>query len=201
MNTQHSSEKKRIAVIATVYTYLSHAQHFADRFMVGYPYEGEWRSPQVKVVSLYVEQKPEGNQSQDRAREFEFEVYPTIAEALRCGQDQLAVDGILIIGEHGDYPRNELDQVLYPRYEFFKEIVEVFESDGRAVPMFNDKHLSWNWSWAKQMVETSRAMGFAYMAGSSLPVTLRMPSLYLPYGPEVEVLDEMGKVRFFVMWA
>ena len=21
------------------------------------------------------------------------------------------------------------------------------------------------------------------------------------YGPEVEVLDEMGKVRFFVMWA
>ena len=120
MNTQHSSEKKQIAVIATVYTYLSHAQHFADRFMVGYPYEGEWRSPQVKVVSLYVEQKPEGNQSQDRAREFGFEVYPTIAEALRCGEDQLAVDGILIISEHGDYPRNELDQVLYPRYEFFK---------------------------------------------------------------------------------
>ena len=70
---------KRIAVIATIYRYLSHAQHFADRFMVGYPYEGRWLRPDTQVVSLYVDQRPEGDQSIDRAREFGFSVYPTIA--------------------------------------------------------------------------------------------------------------------------
>ena len=186
MNTQHSSDKKRIAVIATVYTYLSHAQHFADRFMVGYPYEGEWRSPQVKVVSLYVEQKPEGNQSQDRAREFGFEVYPTIAEALRCDEGQLAVDGILIIGEHGDYPRNELDQVLYPRYEFFKACVQVFEEEGRSVPIYNDKHLSYSFEKAKEMVDDGSRLDFPILAGSSLPVTWRLPDLELPLDCQLE---------------
>ena len=186
MNTQHSSDKKRNAVIATVYTYLSHAQHFADRFMVGYPYEGEWRSSQVKVVSLYVEQKPEGNQSQDRAREFGFEVYPTIAEALRCDEGQLAVDGILIIGEHGDYPRNELDQVLYPRYEFFKACVQVFEEEGRSVPIYNDKHLSYSFEKAKEMVDDGSRLDFPILAGSSLPVTWRLPDLELPLDCQLE---------------
>ncbi len=37
----------------------------------------------MKVVSLYVDQKPEGDQSEERAKEFGFQVYPTIAEALR----------------------------------------------------------------------------------------------------------------------
>ena len=63
---------KRIAVIATIYRYLSHAQHFADRFIVGYPYEGRWHRPDTQIVSLYVDQKPEGDQSADRAREFGF---------------------------------------------------------------------------------------------------------------------------------
>ena len=67
---------KRIAVIATIYRYLSHAQHFADRFLVGYPYGGRWHRPDCKIVSLYVDQQPEGDQSQDRAREFGFAVYP-----------------------------------------------------------------------------------------------------------------------------
>ena len=86
---------KRIAVIATIYRYLSHAQHFADRSDdVGYPTEGRWHRPHMKVVSLFVDQKPEGDQSIDRAREFGFSVYPTIAEALRCGGDKLAVDAV-----------------------------------------------------------------------------------------------------------
>jgi hypothetical protein len=51
--------------------------------------------------------------------------------------------------------------------------------------MFNDKHLSWNWEWAKQMVDTSREMGFAYMAGSSLPVTWRIPSVEMPLGSRI----------------
>ena len=177
--------RKRIAVVATIYRYLSHAQHFADRFMVGYPYGGKWHHPDMDVVSLYVDQKPEGDQSEDRAREFGFSVYPTIAEALRCGTDQLAVDAVLIIGEHGEYPNNEKGQKLYPRYEFFKECVKVFEEDGRAVPIYNDKHLSYSFDKAKEMVDDGHRLGFPILAGSSLPVTWRLPDVELEKGCEV----------------
>jgi hypothetical protein len=176
----------RLAVIATVYRYRSHAQHFADRFLVGYPYAGRWRRPDVRIVSLYVDQRPPGDQSVDRAREFGIGIYPTIAEALRCGGERLAVDGVLIMGEHGDYPRNEIGQILYPRYEFFKECVRVFEEDGRAVPVYNDKHLSYSFAKAKEMVEDARRLGFPLLAGSSLPVTWRLPDLELPLECEIE---------------
>lgn len=177
---------KRIAVLATIYRYLSHAQHFADRFMVGYPYEGRWHRPDTQVVSLYVDQSPEGDQSIDRAREFGFSVYRTIAEALRCGGDKLAVDAVLLIGEHGEYPRNEKGQVLYPRYEFFKECVKVFEEDGRAVPIYNDKHLSYSFEKAQEMVDDGHRLGFPILAGSSLPVTWRLPDVELPLDCEIE---------------
>ena len=87
----------------------------------------------MKVVSLYVDQKPEGDQSAARAKEFGFQVYPTIAETLRCGGSKLAVDAVLVVGEHGEYSRNDKGQVLYPRYDFVKQCVEVFEKDGVAV--------------------------------------------------------------------
>ena len=176
----------RLAVVATVYRYLSHAQHFADRFLVGYPYEGEWRRPNVRVVSMYVDQTPEGDQSVDRAREFGFEVYPTVAEALRCGGDEIAVDGVLLIGEHGDYGRSPLGQILYPRYELFKECVAVFEADGRSVPIYNDKHLSYSFDYAREMVDDGHRLGFPILAGSSLPVTWRLPDLELPYDCDID---------------
>lgn len=170
----------RLAVIATIYRYLSHAQHIADRFVAGYPYKGQWRRPNMRIASLYVDQKPEGDQSEDRAREFGFGVYETIPGALRCGGDRLAVDTVLIIGEHGEYPNNDRGQKLYPRYEFFRECVEVFEQDGVSVPVFNDKHLSYSFTKASEMVADSRRLGFPLLAGSSLPVSYRLPDVELP---------------------
>jgi hypothetical protein len=175
----------RIAIIATIYRLQSHAQHMGDRFLVGYPYGGVWRKPNVKVVSLYVDQKPEGDLSAARAQEFGLTVYPSIAEALRCGGRELAVDAVLIIAEHGNYPRNEKGQILYPRYEFFQECVKVFEVHGRSVPVYNDKHLSWSFEKAKTMVETSRRLRFPMLAGSSIPVTWRLPAIDLPLGCEI----------------
>jgi hypothetical protein len=183
----------QIAVITTVYRYLSHAQHMADRFLVGYPHNGQWHRPDMKVVSLYVDQKPPEDQSAERAQEFGFQVYPTIAEALRCGSDRLAVDAVLIIGEHGDYPRNEKGQILYPRYEFFKQCVEVFEKDGRSVPVYNDKHLSYSFDKAKWMVEASKRLQFPMLAGSSLPVTWRLPELELPLECQIESALMVGE--------
>ena len=63
--------------------------------------------------------------------------------------------------------------------------MKVFRFSGHSVPVFNDKHLSWNWDWAREMYDTSRSMGFPFMAGSSLPVTWRTPSLEMPLGSRV----------------
>ncbi len=186
-------QRKRLAVVTTVWRYHSHSWHMATRFLVGYPIRGKWHQPDLEVVSAYVDQKSEGDLSQRRAEEFGFTIYPTIAEALRCGGDKLAVDAVLVVGEHGDYPVNEIGQKRYPRYQFFKQIVDVFHQDGRTTPVFSDKHLSWNLDWAKEMVATSHAMGFPFLAGSSLPVTWRMPSIDMPLGSEIE---EMVGVAF-----
>lgn len=175
----HSTPPKRLAVVASIYRLRSHAQHFCDRFVVGYPYAGEWRRPNTVIASMYVDQRPWNDQSADRAREFGFVVYPTVAEALRCGGDRLAVDGVLLVVEHGDYPRNEKGQILYPRYELFKQIVRVFEEDGVAVPVYNDKHLSYSFAKAREMVADARRLAFPFLAGSSLPVTWRLPELEL----------------------
>jgi hypothetical protein len=177
---------KRIAIVTTIYRYLSHAQHIGDRFLVGYPRQGKWHRPDMKVVSLYVDQKPEGDQSAERAKEFGFEVYPTIAETLRCGGSKIAVDAVLLIGEHGQYPRNDKGQILYPRSEFFQQCVEVFEKDGVAVPVYNDKHLSYSFEKAKAMVDASKRLKFPMLAGSSVPVTWRLPELELPVNCEIE---------------
>lgn len=181
-----AAKKKRLAVVTTEWRYRSHAWHMAERFLVGYPKHGRWHRPPFEVVAAYVDQHPEGDLSRKRSEEFGFPLFKSIAETVRCGGDRLAVDAVLIIGEHGNYPVNELGQKQYPRYEFFKQVTDVFRQDGRAVPVFNDKHLSWNFEWAKEMVAISRELKFGFCAGSSLPVTWRMPSIDMPYGADVE---------------
>ncbi|MBK9167593.1 MAG: hypothetical protein IPM24_09035 [Bryobacterales bacterium] len=180
------SSRPKVAAITTEYRKFSHTQHIVDRFLEGYGWNARHHVPEMDLVSLYVDQKPGGDLSEDRARRFpQMKIYPTIAEALTLGGSKLAVDAVLLIGEHGKYPYNEKRQHLYPRYEFFQEIVKVFESSGRAVPVFNDKHLSWNWEWAREMYDTARRLKFAFMAGSSLPVTYRTPQIEFPYGARV----------------
>ncbi|MBI4624050.1 MAG: hypothetical protein HY736_12650 [Verrucomicrobia bacterium] len=174
--------RKKIALLGTEVRRHSHAQHFIDRFLLGYAWAGGWRRSDVDLVSLYIDQFPEGDLARAAAKRFGVPIYPTIAEALTLGTAKLAVDGVVIIGEHGKYPKNEKGQTLYPRYKFFKEMVKVFEASGRSVPVFNDKHLSTDWRECVEMVEHSRRLRFPFHAGSSLPVTRRMPAIDMPYG-------------------
>jgi hypothetical protein len=178
--------RPRIAAIVTEYRRKTHGQGIVDRFMDGYGWDGQHYRPSVDIVSLYVDQKPTGDLSREREQRHPLlKVYPTIAEALTCKGDKLAVDGVLLIAEQGRYPRNAKGQRLYPRHEFFQQVIEVFRRGGRSVPVFVDKHLSWNWEWAESMVETAKAMGFPLMAGSSLPVTSRLPAVDVSSGAEV----------------
>ena len=187
------SHRPAIAAITTIYHKYSHTQHIVDRFLEGYGWAGRHHHPPMDLVSLYVDQVGEGDLSRDRAERFpEMKIYPSIAETLTLGGDALAVDGVLLVGEHGEYPTNEKGQRQYPRYEMFQEIVKVFEAGGRSVPVFNDKHLSWNWDWAREMYDTAQRLGFAFMAGSSLPVTWRTPSIDMPRHAEVEEAVGVG---------
>jgi hypothetical protein len=180
------NSRPKIAAVTTVYHKFAHTQHIVDRFLEGYGWNSEHHHPPMDLVSLYVNQVGADDLSRERAARFPtMKIYPTIAEALTLGGSKLAVDGVVLVGEHGNYPYNEKHQHLYPRYEFFQQIVNVFESSGRSVPLFSDKHLSWNWDWARQMYDTSRRLGFAFMAGSSLPVTWRTPSLEMPHDAHV----------------
>ncbi len=176
-----------IAALTTIFRKYSHSQHIVDRFLEGYGWEGRHHQPNMDVVSLYVEQVGENDLSRERGRRYpQLKLYSSIAEALTLGGEKLAVDGVLLIGEHGDFPVNRKGQKLYPRYEYFQQVVDVYRRSGRTAPLFNDKHLSWKWDWARKMVDTSREMGFGLMAGSSLPVARRLPSIELPRDAQVE---------------
>ena len=181
-----NSTRPKIAAVVTTYFKYSHAQHIVDRFLDGYGWNGTHHYPPMDLVSLYVDQVGRTDLSRERgARHPSLRLSQTIAEALTLGGGKLAVDGVLLVGEHGNYPRNDRGQTQYPRYEFFEQIVSVFRESGRAVPVFNDKHLSWNWEWARKMYDTSRELKFPFMAGSSLPVTWRMPSVDMPLGARI----------------
>jgi hypothetical protein len=178
--------RKPIATICTVYRPMSHAYHIAGRFILGYFRNGRFHTPPQYVHTLYVDQKPTNDLSREIAREHDIRLTSTIEEALTDGGTKLAVDGILLIGEHGNYPRNDKGQILYPRYEMMQQVVEVFKKTGQTVPVFNDKHLSYSWDNAKQMYAWAQQLRFPFMAGSSLPVVWRRPELELPLGAPVE---------------
>jgi hypothetical protein len=178
--------KKRIATLITEYRLNSHADVIVGRLIEGYEYDGKRREPTVQVVSMYTDQVPNNDMSRGLAAKYPFKIYPSVREALTLGGERLAVDGVVLIGEHGNYPENEKGQKLYPRYPLYQQIIEVFRASGRSVPVYCDKHLSTEWTKAKQMYDESRELRFPLMAGSSLPVTWRHPPVELEMGAPVE---------------
>jgi hypothetical protein len=113
-------------------------------------------------------------------------------DALTLGGNELAVAGVLVVGEHGNYPRNELGQILYPRRRFFEAAMNVMARSRKAVPIFNDKHLSTSWADALWMYDRARALGAPFMAGSSVPLAWRRPELRLPMGCELAEAVQVG---------
>jgi hypothetical protein len=168
----------RVASINSIYRYKSHAYHIAGRFLHGYTRDGFHHQPPFKLARMFNDQYPDDDLSREVCRRHHVELADTVAKAL--GGEKLDVDAVLLICEHGDYPLNEFGQILYPRYELFQQIVEVFRRSGRSVPVFVDKHLSYDHRRAAEMVGLSRTLGFGLMAGSSLPVTWRRPEVEPP---------------------
>ena len=169
--------RKRVAAITTTYFKYSHADDIITKFIEGYGVVGRTFLPHCDVVSMYVEQFPETDIGRGMAARYGIPLFDTPSEALTMDGSDLAVDAVLLIGEHGNYPSNEKGQKLYPRRRLFEEIVKVFRKSEKSVPVYNDKHFSYSWKHAEWMYEQSRELDFPMMAGSSVPVTWRLPAL------------------------
>jgi hypothetical protein len=171
------SDRKKIAAVITEYRPGSHAVAIVTKFLKGFPTDGGLLAPRVDLVSMYVDQFPEQDLSRNLSEEHGVPIYNSIVKALTLGGKELAVDGVLLIGEHGDYAWNEKDQHLFPRKYFMEQICGVFATSGRSVPVFNDKHLAYSWADAKWMYDRAAQLDAPFMAGSSFVTCWRNPWL------------------------
>lgn len=178
----------KIAVITTVYHTLSHCDVIVSRWIEPRPRDVEfgWAKPRSRIASMYVAQFPANDMARAVSANHGIPLFDSVRGALTLGGDRLAVDAVLLIGEHGDYPLNALGQKLYPRKEMFDQILDVVRREGRVVPLFYDKHLSWNFTWAREIIETVRELRIPFLAGSSLPYAPLVPPIQLPPGCEIE---------------
>jgi len=190
LQAQQENRRPKVAAVFTAMKYRWHAHIILENFLEPYLFNGKRTDPGVDVVSLYSDQIGQDDMTHDVVRDYRIPLYKTIDEALCLGGKQLAVDAVLSIGEHGSYPHNELGQHMYPRKRFFDEIVAVMRRSKRFVPLFNDKHLSYRWDWAKEMYDTCVDSGIPLMAGSSVPLAERQPPLDLP--PEAEMVEAIS---------
>jgi hypothetical protein len=183
-SAEQGKPRPKIAAITTAYHYLSHAYHIVGRFLDGFDlHDGKGlHHPDFDVASLFIEQTPANDLGRDKARRHEVRLSPNVADALMLGTGKVAVDAILLIAEHGEYPFNPKLQKLYPRGKLFREILDVLKTFGVSVPIFVDKHLSYDATEAGRMSDAAKAAKIPLMAGSSLPITWRLPELEVPLG-------------------
>ena len=166
---------KRIAAIVTEYRHNSHADVIVGRLVESHTLDGKGEFPNLKLVSLYTDQMPASDTSRDLMRQNNVPVFTNITDALTLGTDRLAVDGVLLIAEHGNYPENESGNVIWPKRRMFEAIAKVFRASNTSVPVFCDKHLADNWRDAKWLYDTAHELKSPLMAGSSLPTLWRRP--------------------------
>ena len=186
---------KRIAVVATVYRYLSHAQHIGDRFLVGYPKDGTWHKPDMKVVSLYVDQKPEGDQSEDAREGVRI---PGLSDDRRGAALRRRQAGRRCRADHRRARRVSAQRkgpgavsalrVLQAVRRGVREGRRVGSGLQRQAPVVQLRKAKW-------MVDASKRLKFPMLAGSSLPVTWRLPDIELPLNCEIESALMVGVRR------
>ena len=177
--------RPKIAAIVTEYRANSHADVIVTKFLEGFPTDDGMVAPEVDIVSIYMDQVADRDMGRLMARAHGVPIYRSIPKALTLGGSDLAVDGVLLIGEHGDYAWNEKGQHLYPRRFFFEQICGVIAASRKSIPIFSDKHLSYNWPDARWMYDRASALKIPFMAGSSVPLAWRSP--YLEYEMDTEI--------------
>ena len=186
-------KRPRIACLATYWgATRSHADWIITKLLDGYWWQGAHTASRVDVVSVYIHQLEQSGLGQKVCKSKSIPIFQNIAEAVTLGGEELAVDGVVIIGEHGDYPTNLKGQWLLPRWWMYQQVMKVFEQSKRSVPVFNDKHLSYSWDEAKWMYDKARELNFALTGGSSIPTYFRKPEIELDIDTPIKASVVVG---------
>ena len=177
-----AGRKPRIACVMNTWFPNSHADVFMSRLLDGYRLNHAWHDPRLDAVSFYVDQFPANDMAREEAEEHGIRIYPTVAEALRLGGAKIAVDGVAIVGEHGNYARTPRGNFMYPRWRYFNEATETMRQDGRVIPMYQDKYFAYDWQDARRTYDRVREMHIPFQCGSTVPLSWQRPPLDLAYG-------------------
>jgi len=169
-------QKVPIAALLASWFPNSHPDVLIGRVLRTYSEDGKGTPSQLQIVSAYVDRPQKTDFSEKLAADYHFTIYKSIDQALTLGTGKLAVGGVFLCTEWADYPKNSIGATLYPHRQMFDEVVKVFKASGKVVPVFIDKHLADNWDDAKYIYDTAKAMKIPLMAGSTMPVSWRIPA-------------------------
>jgi len=155
----------------------THADWIITKLLDGYWWQGAHTPSRVEVVAVYIDQLETSQLGQKTCKAKNIPIFKTVGETVTLGGKELAVDGVVIIAEHGKYPTSLKGQWLLPRWWIYQQVIRVFERSKRSVPIFNDKHFSYSWAEAKWMFDKSRELNFPLSGGSSIPTHYRTPEI------------------------
>lgn len=184
--TVHEIRIPKVAGITTEYRQNSHGDVLISRLLQSDTLDDQGQFPQLKLASIHTDQVPKNDISRKLSEQYRVPLFPSVKGAITLGGEKLAVDGVLVVDEHGQYPKNDVGQTIYPKRRMFEEIVAVTRKSGRSVPVFFDKHLSDNWTDAKWIYDTAHAENIPLMAGSSVPGAWRDPPLDVQRGAKLK---------------
>ena len=180
-----NDELKTVAFICNTYRNSSHADVIGTKLFLGIPMDEGMVKPQVKIVSMWIDQIGANDTGVRIGKMNGAVIYPSIAEALCLGGDKVAVDAVVFVGEHGDYKYNRFGEKLYPRMNYLEQIFRVFDASNKSVPVYSDKALSYSWLDSKWIYDRAKELNVPMMAGSSLPYCWRDPALEHPLGSKI----------------
>ena len=179
--------RQPVAAITTAYHYNSHSDLIIGRALQTDTLDGQGRVPSLQIASLYVDQKPKTDTSRRIATDLAVPLAKTVAETLTLGQEKIAVEGALVVAEHGEYTLSPTGAIAYPKRKWVAQIFETVDKFGRrGLPVFCDKHLADTWTDAKWIYDEAKKRDMPLMAGSSVPSAWRNPPIDMPRGAKLK---------------